>query len=165
MAFSKTETKGNLLNVKFYSIDQAEVLGQRAFGIVYKGSDNKRNTIAAKRIDGNKHPRILTQDLNKLMQLHHPNVIKILDVVKNGHIVWMIMPFSELGVLNHFYRERHVPYNLKLSTMKQIAAGINYLHSKDVIHRDIKPGNILVASEVPMRLLSADFDVIKCLDP
>ena len=49
--------------------------------------------------------------------------------------------------------------------MKQIMAGSQYLHQKDIVHRDIKPGNILVASEIPLRLLLADFDVSKCLDP
>ena len=59
MALSKiSETKDNLLKVKSYSIDQAQFLGSGAFGIVFRGSDAKKNTIAAKRIDGDKHPRI-----------------------------------------------------------------------------------------------------------
>ena len=53
----------------------------------------------------------------------------------------------------------------KIYVMKQIAAGIKYLHSQDIIHRDIKPGNILVASETPLLLQLTDFDVSKCLDP
>ena len=52
-----------------------------------------------------------------------------------------------------------------MDVMKQIMLGIRYLHSQDIVHRDIKPGNILVASKTPLRLLLADFDVSKCLDP
>ena len=44
--------------VASYSVDTRDVLGQGAFGIVFKGSDAKNNTIAAKKIDGNVHPRI-----------------------------------------------------------------------------------------------------------
>ena len=55
-------------------------MGQGAFGIVYKGTDAMKITIAAKRIDGKAHPRILNQDLDRLMKLDHPNVMKILDV-------------------------------------------------------------------------------------
>ena len=55
--------KKDIIKVKTYSIDQSDVLGQGAFGIVYKGRDAKKNRIAAKRIDVDKHPRILTQDL------------------------------------------------------------------------------------------------------
>ena len=133
------------IKVKSYLIDQREILGQGAFGIVFKGDDAKKTKIAAKRIDGNDHPRILTQDLNKLLELDHPNVLKILDTERNENIVWMMMPFCELRDLNHFYRERDVSSEIKTEGMKQIAAGINYLHSQDIVHRDIKPGNILVA--------------------
>ena len=165
MALSKSETKQNLLKVKLYSIDQTEVLGQGAFGIVYKGIDTDKNTIAAKRIDGQKHPKVLTQDLDRFLQLDHPNVMKIVDVEINGKIVWMMMPFSQHGDLNHFYRTGHVSEEINITVMKQIMAGISYLHSQDIVHRDIKPGNILVASETPLQLLLADFDVSKCLDP
>ena len=75
------------------------------------------------------------------------------------------MPFCELGDLNYLYKVRDVSYEAKIEGMKQIAAGISYLHNQDVIHRDIKTGNILVASEIPLKLLLADFDVSKCLDP
>ena len=62
--------------VKSYTINQAEVLGQGAFGIVYKGNDVKQSTIAAKRIDGDEHPRVLSQDLDRLMQLRHQNIME-----------------------------------------------------------------------------------------
>ena len=153
----------NLLKVKSYSINQAEVLGHGAFGVVFKGSDGRKNTIAAKRIDGNKHRRILSQDLHRFLQLDHPNVMKILDLEKRKTIVWLMMPYCELGDLNHYYETRDVLHETNVQIMKQIMAGIKYLHRKDIVHRDIKPGNILVASETPFRVILADFDVCKCL--
>ena len=162
MAFYKLFGK---VKVKSYSIDTRDVLGQGAFGIVFKGSDAKKNTIAAKRIDVNEHPRILTQDLDRFLNLDHPNVMKILDVDKSEKIVWMMMPFCELGDLNHYYRKRDVSGETNYNLMKQIMSGIAYLHSQDIVHRDIKPGNILVASENPLVIVLTDFDVSKCLDP
>ena len=153
------------IKVKSYSIDQRDVLGQGAFGIVYKAKDAKNNEIAVKRIDGDVHPQILTQDLNRLIKLDHPNVMKILDVEEDKNIVWMMMAFCELGDLNHVYKTRDVLPETSLEVMKQIMAGISYLHSQDVVHRDIKPGNILVAAELPLQILLADFDVSKCLNP
>ena len=155
----------HLLKVKSYSINQKNVLGQGAFGIVYQGIDAKKNTIAAKRIDGNKHPRVLSQGFYRFLDLDHPNVMKILDVEKTECIVWMMMPFCEFGDLNGFYKTRDVLHRANLDVMKQIIAGIKYLHSQDIVHRDIKPGNILVASDIPLVLQLADYDVSKCLDP
>ena len=166
MAFSNLfGGEKHLLKLKSYSINQQNVLGQGAFGVVFKGTDAKKNTIAAKRIDVNVHPRVLTQDLDRIMKLDHPNVMKILDVEKNENIVWMMMPFCELGDLNKFYKTRDKSRKTDLKVMKQIMMGIEYLHSQDIIHRDIKPGNILVASVTPLQLQLADFDLCKCLDP
>ena len=158
-----------MLKVKSYSVDlhPNNILGHGAFGTVYKGRDSKQNTIAAKQIDGNRHPKVLSQDLDRLLKLDHQNVIRLLDVEKIQNTVWMVMPLCELGDLNTFYRtrSREVSQETSVNIMKQIASGIKYLHSEGIIHRDIKPGNILVASGTPLRLLLADFDVSKCLDP
>ena len=116
----------------------------------------------------NKHPRILTQlesqDLDRFVHLDHPNVLKILDVERNDQIVWMMMPLCEFD-LNEFYKTREVSHETNLEVMKQIMMGIEYLHSENIVHRYIKPGNILVASVAPLQLQLADFDVCKCLDP
>ena len=140
-------------------------MGQGAFGIVFKGSDPEGNTIAAKRIDGDKHPRVLTHDVDRFVQLEHQNVMRILDVEKSQTVVWMVMPFCEVGDLNHYFRGGDVPHETKVDIMRQIAAGIRYLHQHDIVHRDIKPGNILVASDHPLVIQLADFDLCKCLDP
>ena len=140
------------IKVKSYSINQAQILGQGAFGTVFKGSDGKKNTIAAKRIDAGKHPKILTQDFGRFLQLDHPNVMKILDVEKKEKVVWMMMPLCEFRDLNNFFKTKQISHEINIDVIRQIMAGISYLHSQDIVHRDIKPGNILISSEAPLQM-------------
>ena len=84
----------------------------------------------------------------KIKELDHPHVVKIFDVVTHQRSLWIMMEFCEFGYLSHLYR-RKVSLETNLEVMKQIATGIEYLHSHDIVHRDVKPGNILVASNNP----------------
>ena len=70
-----------------------------------------------------------------------------------------------MGDLNDFYKKEDVSDEINLDVMTQIISGVKYLHERNIIHRDIKPGNILVASENPLLIKLTDFDVSKCLDP
>ena len=59
------------------------ILGKGAYGIVYKAKDKDEETFAVKTIDGKLHPRILTQNVNKFLELSHPNIVKICDIHRN----------------------------------------------------------------------------------
>ena len=69
------------------------------------------------------------------------------------------------GDLNTFFCESFLNFGHKLKIMEGIADGINYLHAQNIIHRDIKPGNILIASDLPIVPKVTDFDLSKSLDP
>ena len=71
--------------------------------------------------------------------------------------VCLIMPFCEMGDLNDFYKKEDVSDEINLDVMTQIISGVKYLHERNIIHRDIKPGNILVASENPLLIKLTDF--------
>ena len=159
----------SVLEINQYTIHCTEVIGQGAFGVIYKGTDSEKNPIVAKRIDEKRHQRILKINLDKLLSLDHPNVIRILDVERINNIFWMFMHYFELGDLNRLFRTRDLSFDMKLSIMVQITCGLEYLHKQHIAHRDLKPGNILVAQDSKMRnspILAklADFDVSKCFD-
>ena len=153
--------------IKSYTIS-SEVLGQGASGIVYKAFDAKEMPTAAKRIDGSQHPEsekyFQSRRYKKLLQLQHRNILQILDTEKVGKLFWIFVEFCEIGDLNKFYSSKDVTIDTSEEIMKQTMRGIAYLHDQDIIHRDIKPGNILVASEYPLVVKLTDFDFTKCLN-
>ena len=151
-----------------YKIDTfpGNILGKGSYGIVYKAVDvTDRSDIAAKSIDGKKYPKLFKDNRQNLLALDHINVIKILDLYQIGKTFWMMMEFCNHGDLNHFFQKNNPDIHQKVEIMTGIAQGIAYLHSQDVIHRDIKPDNILVASEFPLIPKLTDFDLSKSLKP
>ena len=158
--------------INSYTVFGTEVIGQGAFGVVYRGTDADRNLVVAKRIDEKQHQRILKLNVEKLLSLQHPNVARILDVERKDGVFWMFMHYFELGDLNKLFRAKDLDFStdFKLYIMIQIACGLEYLHNQNVAHRDLKPGNILVTkssgftrSSVLAKL--ADFDVCRYLNP
>ena len=75
------------------------------------------------------------------------------------------MEFCEFGDLNDIYDKHELTGHQKLLLMKQIAQGVEYLHANNIIHRDIKPPNILIASDAPITAKLTDFDFCKFLEP
>ncbi len=149
-----------------YSIDtkHQNVLGTGAYGIVYKGEDSvSKKTIAAKSVDGKKHPQMFRDNRQALLELNHTNVVKVMDFYQQNTTFWIPMEFCQLGDLDHFFCKSHLDWSQMLEIMTGIAKGISYLHEQNIIHRDVKPGNILIASESPLVPKLTDFDLSKSL--
>ena len=79
------------------------------------------------------------------------------------------MEFCDLGDLNQFFKSYYsqLTIEMKVKLMKQIMNGIAFLHDRNIVHRDIKPGNILLAStpEHNVVVKLGDFGLSKILDP
>ncbi len=157
-----------MLNVSSYQVNAWKVLGKGSFGIVHKALDKNGADVAAKRIDfvpqnKKKLPQVL-KGLNKLTQLDHENIARIFNVSEQDDTVWVFMELCNQGdLINYLQGGEVVTANEKLKLMLDIAEGVEYLHSKNVVHRDIKPNNILVSGQTPTAKLT-DFDHSKFLD-
>ena len=134
-------------------------LGKGAFGEVYlttkQGSKQK---FATKKIDKKftSNPRAkkyLDNEINILKEIDHPNIIKLYEVKETNKFYYLVMELCNGGGLSDCledYQNKYkkpFPEEVVQYLMRQIMSAINYLHKKNILHRDIKLDNILVNFE------------------
>ena len=171
---SNTESSG-AVNISGYTVDILQQLGHGGFGTVFKGYNEAKDVIAVKRVvignqsEDRKNAIAEAVKFHFLKDnVHNDHVIKVYDVKRWKDSMWIMMDFCDLGDLNKLFTKYHqkIDTDVKLNIMGQIARGVTFLHKKNIVHRDIKPGNILLKStngyaEVKL----GDFGLSKILDP
>jgi eukaryotic-like serine/threonine-protein kinase len=102
-----------------------------------------------------------------LATLNHPNVAALLDGGStNDGLPYFVMEYVEGQPINRFCDERKLSIVERLKLMQQVCAAVAYAHQKQIIHRDIKPGNILVtpsAEDKAGTVKLLDFGIAKLL--
>lgn len=138
------------------------LLRQGGFALVYLGEHVFLSTYAAIKI---LHTQ-LTQDeqtnfLNEarmIAHLHHPNIIGVMDFGMHDAIPFLVMDYASNGSLRDCHpRGSRVPLTLVVSYIKQVADALQYAHNDKLIHRDVKPENMLIGSRG--EILLSDFGI------
>ena len=136
-------------------------IGEGAFAEVYVGEHIRLNTLAAIKVL--LHTRLTRIETGEFLteartvaNLDHRNIVRVLDFDVERDIPFLVLEYAPNGSL----RQRHprgsrVPLNTIVSYVKQIAAGLQYAHDKKLIHRDVKPENMLL--KINNELLLSDF--------
>src|SRR5207253_693453 len=107
----------------------------------------------------------LTMEARSAGRLHHPNIVTVFDFGKEGDLSYIVMEYVEgINLAKLIDDHRPLPLDTKLSLLVQIANGLAYAHERGVIHRDMKPSNVCVASPGTAKILDfglARFDNTK----
>jgi eukaryotic-like serine/threonine-protein kinase len=99
-----------------------------------------------------------------LASLDHPNIARLLDGgTTDEGIPYLVMELIEGTPIDQYCNAQHLTVTERLQLFLQVCSAVQYAHQRLVIHRDIKPGNILVTQEGVPKLL--DFGIAKILDP
>ena len=140
-------------------------LGQGGMGVVLEAQDLAlRRAVAIKVLDPSLaeqqefHQRF-TSEARALAALDHASIVPVLDVGSDRGRHYFVMKLLEGEVLSARLRRGRTPVHQALSIAIDVLDGLDHMHSRGVIHRDIKPGNVLVSTEGHAIIL--DFGVLR----
>lgn len=162
---------GSIIRDRFTVV---EVLGQGGMGVVYKAQDkrkiearDRKPFVALKVLSENfkQNPDsfiALQREARKSQDLAHPNIVTVYDFDTDGPHVYMTMECLEgkpLGTLMYQPEFNSKPVKERWSIIRQIGQALRYAHEKNIIHSDLKPGNIFVNDTGIVKVL--DFGIAR----
>jgi len=119
-------------------------LGKGAFSDVYLVQDKETEKIYAKKCIHQKIVNLKERELIIMKKINHPNIVRFYNSYEEKESLNIIIEYCEKGDLQEFLNGRKMKEKHALHYFYQILQGLNYLHSNNIIHRDIKPQNILI---------------------
>lgn len=95
-----------------------------------------------------KYRQAFVREAKMLASLKHANIVEVIDVFDENNTSYMAMPFIEGRSLQKIVEERGpLPYPEVVNYMAQIANAVGYIHERHILHRDIKPDNIMITAD------------------
>jgi serine/threonine protein kinase len=150
--------------------DIERLVGVGGFGIVFKSHDTELHRIVALKVLS---PHLMTsgaarkrfaREAQAAAAIHHENVTPIFDVVSEDAVAYLVMPYiAGSSLQERVDRDGPLSVDEVLRIGAQIAAGLAAAHKQAVIHRDVKPANILLESSLD-RVLISDFGLARTAD-
>ena len=145
---------------KKYSV--VKKLGHGAYGVVCSCRDNEKNTLVAMKKIQNAFEDLIdakriVREIRLLHFLNHPAIIKLVDVEKpkdlsNFNDIYFATEFMDTDLHRVIYSKQPLSDSHYQYFIYQLIAGVHYLHSANVIHRDLKPPNILVNKDCQIKI-------------
>lgn len=138
-------------------------LGSGAYGMVCSATDSKNEDkrVAIKKVRDTFHnltdaKRIL-REMKLLQHFDHPNVIKLLDIInplnrEGFEDLYLVFEYMQSDLHRIIYSDNDLTEDHIAFVIYQILCGLKYIHSAKVIHRDLKPGNILINANCQVKI-------------
>lgn len=149
------------------NFSRVEKIGEGVYGVVYKAKDNSTGEmVALKRIrldsEADGVPSTAIREISLLKELDHLNIVKLLDIIHADNKLFLVFEFlnQDLKKYMELYNNKNgLPLNLVKSYLFQMLQGIAYCHTHRILHRDLKPQNLLLSTEGLIKL--ADFGLAR----
>jgi serine/threonine protein kinase len=147
-----------------------EKLGEGGMAVVYKAFDTRLecevavkliHTDRMKQETANTTVRRFAREAKAVAQLSHSNIVKVTDYGDHEGVPYLVMEYINGGTLKDKLG-KPLPYQEAAKLLLPIARALQYAHSRKIIHRDVKPSNILISEAGELKLI--DFGIAKVLD-
>jgi uncharacterized protein YndB with AHSA1/START domain/predicted Ser/Thr protein kinase len=157
------------LATRLPNLEVLEIIGHGGMGIVYKGRQPFLDRLVAIKLV---RPDLRTNDdsaqrflreARSLARLQHPNIVTVFDFGKVGDLCYLVMEYVEGSNLRQLIEQDSIAARDVLDFVPQIGEALRHAHESGIVHRDVKPENILVDGKDRVRLV--DFGIALLLDP
>ena len=146
-----------------------EKIGDGGMAVVYKGRDKLLNRFIAVKILRPEFTKDATfvenfkRESQAAAGLSHPNIVGVYDVGREGNINYIVMELIDGQTLNKIIEEEApMDYKKVIDISKQVASALRIAHKNKIIHRDVKPHNIMITSDGVVKL--ADFGIARAVN-
>ena len=140
-------------------------LGTGGMATVWLGYDtilDRKVAIKTFKIDANDEGAVkrFNREAKAVTSLSHPNIVSIYDVENEGDFYYLILEYVEgMTLKDYMIKNPRIPIETIVHIAKQIAAGLSHAHQNGIIHRDIKPQNILMDDNLTCKI--TDFGIAR----
>ena len=146
-----------------------EKIGEGGMSVVYKAKDRLLNRFVAIKvlkpefIKDRKFIESFRRESQAAASLSHPNIVNIFDVGQEGNIHYIVMELITGNTLSELIHEQGpLPYQRVIELTKQIAAALSEAHRNHLIHRDVKPHNVMLTADGTAKI--TDFGIAKAIN-
>eukprot|EP00730_Choanoeca_flexa_P016450 TRINITY_DN7771_c0_g1_i1.p1 TRINITY_DN7771_c0_g1~~TRINITY_DN7771_c0_g1_i1.p1 ORF type:complete len:344 (+),score=73.55 TRINITY_DN7771_c0_g1_i1:22-1032(+) len=142
-----------------------EKIGEGTYGTVYKAKVRATGQmVALKKIKLEQEdegvPSTAIREISLLKELDHPNIVRLMEVIHSENKLYLVFEFLDQDLKKHMDEARNgLEPRLVKSYMLQLLKGLEFCHARRVLHRDLKPQNLLINREGFIKL--ADFGLAR----
>ncbi|XP_002734197.1 serine/threonine-protein kinase pdik1l-like [Saccoglossus kowalevskii] len=134
-----------LMSAKY---EVVQPLGNGVFGTVYLVKDSRGTEMAMKKIQWHReragYDSAIRESKAFALTRHHAHVVECIDGYADENYAYIVMEYCDGGNLNKYMLARQFNYQENLQIMLQLADAVSFLHHNEILHRDLRPHNILI---------------------
>jgi hypothetical protein len=139
-------------------------IGKGGFGVVYKAIHHAKERTEALKVLFSKTPLLTSyfeNEVHLIARLRHPNIATLYDAQLSTPPLYYTMEFVEGERLNDYLKKREASLAARIEIIKTVARAVGYAHAQSVVHRDLKPQNVLLDRDGQPHIV--DFGIAKKL--